>query len=168
MHTPETSRHFTRWVNPSNGVVSYILTGRVAPIQQTFYFTNPAWSADGRYLWFRCGFPPPGGRHTQQVLGVIDFEHDELHVYPETQFSESSPAVDPLKGDVYWANHLDVWKRGPLPADTAVRVNRFPQNLAAGRLERLATHFTFSADRRTLSIDARERPEALISLRDVP
>lgn len=93
--------------------------------------------------------------HAQQVLGVVDFEKDELRVYPETQFPSSRPVVDLTNGDVYWANQLDIWKRGPLPDDRAVLVNRFPQEFSAGRLERIATHPTFSPDRQTLSIDAR-------------
>ena len=155
MHTPETSTLFTRWRNPSNGVESLVLTKRAAPVQQSFYYTNPSFSADGRYLWLRCGFPPGGGRHTQQVLGVADLERDELRVYPETQFPSESPAVDFATGEVYWGNHLDTWKRGPLATDRAVRVNSFPAELAGGRLERIATHLTFSADHRTLNIDAR-------------
>ncbi len=155
MHSPEISTLFTRWRNPSNGVESLVLTKRAAPVQQSFYYTNQSFSADGRFLWLRCGFPPEGGRHSQQVLGVADLERGELRVYPETQFPSESPTVDPSTGEVYWGNHLDTWKRGPLATDRAVRVNSFPQELAVGRLERLATHLTFSADRRTLNIDAR-------------
>jgi hypothetical protein len=155
MTSPESSRLFTRWINPASGVESLVLTERVAPVQQSFYYTNPSFSADGRFLWLRCGFPPEGGSHSQQVLGVADLASDEVRVYPETQFPSESPMVDPVNGDVYWGNHLDTWKRGPLATDKAVRVNRFPAELAVGRLERLATHLTFSADRRALNIDAR-------------
>ncbi len=155
MKTPETSRLFTRWVNPASGVESLILTERPAPVQQSFYFTNPSFTADGRFLWLRCGFPPEGGMHATQMLGVVDFESDEMRVYPETQFPSASPLVDPLTGDVYWGNHLDIWKRGPLAADKPVLVNRFPKELALGRLDRIATHLTFSADKKSLSIDAR-------------
>lgn len=155
MHTPETSRLFTPWRNPANGVESLILTGRVAPVQQSFYYTTPSFAADGRYLWLRCGFPPEGGKHAAQVLGVVDFERDELRVYHETQFPSGAPAVDPATGEVYWGNDLEIWKRGPRAEDKPVLVNRFPRDLARGRLERLATHLTFSADRKSLNIDAR-------------
>ena len=40
MFTPETSKHFKEYTDES-GVVSYILTTRVAPVQQCPYFTNP-------------------------------------------------------------------------------------------------------------------------------
>lgn len=155
MKTPETSRLFSRWTHPDTGVESLILTGRAAPVHQSFYYTHPSFTNDGRYLWVGCGYPPPGGRHAQQVLGVVDFEKDELRVYPETQFPSSRPVVDPQTGDVYWGNQLEVWKRGPEAGDTAVRVNEFPPALVEGRLDRLATHMTFSPAGDTLSIDAR-------------
>lgn len=155
MKTPESSRLFTPWTNPTSGVVSYHLTTRLAPVQQSFYYTHPSFSEDGRFLWLGCGFPPEGGRHAQQVLGVVDFEADELRVYHETQFPSCRPVVDPVSGDVYWGNHLEIWKRGPRAGDRPTVVNRLPAPLVEGRLERLATHPTFSADGRTLGIDAR-------------
>lgn len=155
LKTPETSRLFTPWRNPASGVVSYILTERAAPVQQTFYFTNPSMTDDGRYLWVRCGFPPEGGTHAQQVLGVVDFERDEMRVYPETQFPSGAPLVDAATGEVYWGNNLDIWKRGPGANDKPVLVNSFPKELVAGRLDRLATHLGFLAGQQSLSIDAR-------------
>lgn len=155
MTTPESSQLFTRWRHPANGVESFILTERAAPVQQSFYYTHPSFSHDGRFLWLGCGYPPEGGMHAQQVLGVVDFAQEELRVYHETQFSSSRPVVDPDSGEVYWANQLEIWKRGPLPGDRTVLVNRFPRELAEGRLERLATHPTFSPGRQSLGIDAR-------------
>jgi len=152
---PETSPLFTRWLNPASGVASYILTARAAPVQQSFYYTHPSFSADGRYLWFRAGNPPPGGLHSIQTLAVADLVQNEVRVYPETQFPAESTLVDPTNGDAYWTNHLDLWKRGPLATDRAIRVNRFPTALASGQLALLATHLSLSADRRAVNIDAR-------------
>jgi hypothetical protein len=151
---PECSRLFSRWRNPANGVESFILTERAAPVQQSFYYTHPSFSNDGRYLWLGCGFPPPGGMHSQQVLGVVDFQQEELRVFPETQFPSSRPLVDPADGWVYWGNHLEVWKRGPLQEDVPARVNALPKDLGQGRFEDIATHMTFSADGKSLGIDA--------------
>jgi hypothetical protein len=153
--TPESSRLFERWVNPRSGIVSWILAERPAPVQQSFYFATPSATDDGRYLWLGCGYPPPGGRHASQVLGVVDLERDEMRVYPETQLSVGRPLVDTNSGEIYWPNHLDVWKRGPGAGDCASRVNRFPAELARGQLSQLATHLTFSADRRAVNLDAR-------------
>lgn len=155
MKSPETSRLFARWTDPVSGVQSFILTERQAPVQQSFYFTHPELTDDGRYLWVGCGFPPAGGRNAQQVLGVVDFERDEMRLYHETQFSSSRPLLDAATGDIYWCNDLDIWKRGPRARDKTVHVNRFPAELATGRLFCLATHPTFSADGRSLNIDAR-------------
>ncbi|MGB8356090.1 MAG: hypothetical protein WCD79_19490, partial [Chthoniobacteraceae bacterium] len=155
MKTPETSRLFTRWRNPTSGVESLVLTGRLAPVQQSFYYTNPSFTNDGRFLWLRCGFPPEGGKHAAQVLGVVDMERDEMRVYHETQFPSESPAVDLVSGEVYWGNELDTWKRGPHAGDKPVLVNRFPRELAKGRPDRIATHLTFSADKKSLNIDAK-------------
>lgn len=156
MRTPETSKLFTRWTNPVNGVVSYILSERVAPVQQTPYFTSPSYTNDGRYLWFHAAWPPPGGRHAVPVMAVVDFELDEVRVYPETQHRSGRPAVDLNTGDLYWSNETDIWKRGPRADDVAVRVNRLPADLMNGRktIERLATHFTLSADGKCLNLDA--------------
>lgn len=40
LHTPETSKLFHKYVEPSSGVVSYILETRVATNQQSLYFTQ--------------------------------------------------------------------------------------------------------------------------------
>jgi hypothetical protein len=156
MHSPESSRLFTRWTHPATGVESLVLTERAAPVQQSFYYTHPSFSDDGRFLWLGCGFPPPGGRHAQQVLGVVDFETNELRVYPETQHALSRPWIDHATGEACWGNHLDFWKRGPLASDRAVRIGSFPASLAKGlRPLCLSTHPTFSAGGKSFNIDTR-------------
>ena len=155
MHTPETSPLFTRWTHPASGVSSYILTERAAPVQQSFYYTHPSFSDDGRFLWLGCGFPPPGGLHNQQVLGVVDFLTNELRVYPETQFATARPWLDHATGEVYWGNNYDFWKRGPLATDQAVLVGSVPAALVPGKLLGIGTHPTFSADHKTFSVDIR-------------
>jgi hypothetical protein len=156
MKTPETSRLFTRWRNPGNGVESLILTERPAPVQKSFYFTNRSFTRDGRFLWVDCQFPPKGGMYSVSVHAVVDFERDEFRVYPETAALSPSPMVDETTGDLYWINHLDLWKRGPQADDAPKLINSFPAELAKGRKpERIATHLTFSADRKSVNIDAR-------------
>ncbi len=163
MKTPEKSRLFTRWRCPTSGIDSYVLTHRPAPVQKAFYFTNRSMTDDGRYLWVMCLFPPPGGRYAVPVLGVVDFERDEMRVYHETQcrsgaFAEagSAPMIDPRTGEAYWFNELDLWKRGPEADDRAVRVNSFPKEIAGKRRpDRIVSHLMPSADGRTVNIDAR-------------
>lgn len=151
MKTPETSRLFTAWRDPGSGVESLLLTEHIAPIQQSFYFVNPGFTPDGRFLWFYCAFPPAGRR----VLGVVDFEADAVRFFPETEFLDGSPCVDPVTGAVFWVSDFEIWRRGPLPADRPQLVNKFPEELAPWRRpHRIATHLTFSADRRSFNIDA--------------
>lgn len=151
---PEESPLFTRWRDPSSGIESLILTAGDAPLRQSFYYTNPSFSDDGRFLWIYFAFPPAGNGNQGRSLAVVDFQSQEVRHYPETGFLDASPAVDTSTGEVYWCTGLEIWKRGPLAGDAPVLVNRFPQELARGRRPwRLATHLTFSADRRSLNID---------------
>jgi len=145
------SKLFTPWTNPDTGVTVYLLTKKVAPVQQTFYFVNDGMSRDGRYLWFYCAFPPSGSR----TLGVIDFDRQQVRHFPETQFSGGSPFVDPDSGIAYWCIRESIWCRGPGPSDTAQQVNSLPEEVVRNRtVYRLATHLTRSADGREFFIDA--------------
>ena len=151
----EQSQLFSRWQDPVSGVESLILTRRVAPIQQSFYYTNPSLTNDGRFLWLFCSFPPGGDAYYGRQLAVIDFAEQTVRHFPETQFSDASPHVDKETGEVYWVTGLDIWKRGPLPGDVASRVASFPADLANNRRPlRIATHLTLSADRKAFAIDA--------------
>ncbi len=159
MSFPETlnrpSSLFTPWKDPVSGVESLILSSRVAPCQQSFYFTHSGFSDDGRYLWFYVAFPPGGDQYTGRQLGVVDLEEEKVRHYPETLFLDASPYVDPGTAEVYWVSGLDVWKRGPRPEDKPVLVNSFPKELANNRRPlRIATHLTPSADGRSFAVDA--------------
>jgi hypothetical protein len=146
---------FETWTNPGSGVSSFVLTRRVAPLQQSFYFTNSGFTDDGRYLWFYCSFPPGGDAYYGRQLGVLDFTDQALRHFPETQFMDASPFVDPQSGEAYWTTGLSVWKRGPKVGDKAERVGLFPAELTRRRRPlRLATHLSRSADRKSFAIDA--------------
>ncbi|HSI84121.1 MAG TPA: hypothetical protein VK970_10090 [Candidatus Methylacidiphilales bacterium] len=155
MKSPETSRLFTRWRNPASGVESLILSERLAPVQKSLYYINRSFTNDGRYLWVSCMFVPKGGRLVNPVYGVVDFERDEFRLCHETQ-SPATAAVDLSTGELYWINGLDIWKRGPLPEDEPIKVNRIPLEISRHRYpEQIATHMTFSADGKSLNLDAR-------------
>jgi len=151
------SRHFVKWTN-ANGVVSFILNTRVAPSQQSFYYTNPSFAANNRYLWFYAAYPPQ--RH--RSLGVIDFGRDEVRHYPETAFDAASPLVDSETGDVYWvetpvsdSDHYRVFRRGPQAQDARVEIARIP-HFGEGVLppRQVATHLSFNANRTALGFDS--------------
>ncbi|MBN2393528.1 MAG: hypothetical protein JXR84_22535 [Anaerolineae bacterium] len=149
------SKLFTPWTDPDSGVTSYILTQKVAPVQEAFYFVNNSITADGRYWWFYCAFPPSGTAGQGRTLGVLDFATQEVRHFPDTQFNHASPFVADETGDVYWGMGDAVWRRGPQPHDDATLVNRLPEELTLMRpIERVATHLTKSADGRAFFIDA--------------
>jgi hypothetical protein len=146
---------FTEWHDPETGVVSYILTKRVAPLQQSFYFLSPSITDDGRYYWFYCAFPPSGSDYHGRTLAVADLLTGQIIHHPNTQFLEASPLVDRRTGDVYWCNPVGIWKLAPHAGAEAVLVNRFtPEFVGQQDVRRYATHLTFSADGTALNIDA--------------
>lgn len=147
---------FTEWIDPQSDIRSYILSKRVAPHQQSFYFVNQSFSADGHFLWFYTFFPPSGNvQGNGRTLGVLHTESGSMYHFPETQFSDGSPMIDSLTGDAYWVTGLEIWKRSPGPSDVPVRVATFPAELANNRaLRRVATHLTMSSDRAWLNVDA--------------
>jgi hypothetical protein len=146
---------FTPWKNPVTGVTLYLLTRKVAPVQEAFYFVNNSLSADGRFLWFYCAFPPAGTAAQGRTLGVVDFERQQVHHYPETQFNHASPYVEPETGAVYWCGGASIWRRGPLPGDAVELVNSLPPDLIGMRpVERLATHLSRSCDGSRFFVDA--------------
>jgi hypothetical protein len=70
-------------------------------------------------------------------------------------FLDGSPLVDTVNGEMYWTDRYDIWKRGPRPEDELVHVAEFPKSLSGrGTIRRIATHLTFSADRKELCFDA--------------
>lgn len=153
----ELSNHpfFTPWTNPETGVTLYLLTRKVAPVQEAFYFVNSSFSASGRYLWFYCAFPPSGTAAQGRTLAVLDFERGEITHFPETQFNHASPFVDPASGRVYWGMGAGVWTRGPEPGGSADLVGALPADLTGSRsVHRIATHLTRSANSAEFFIDA--------------
>ncbi|MDR1280100.1 MAG: oligogalacturonate lyase family protein [Opitutaceae bacterium] len=116
---------------------------------------NTSLSGDGRFFWFYCAFPPAGSANLGRSLAVADLVEGTVRHFPETMFLDASPMVDAATGEAYWCSGLEIWKRSPLPDTEPVPVNRFPEELARNRRpQRLATHLTFSADRKALNVDA--------------
>lgn len=148
-----TSPLFERHVDTESGLESFVLSSRVAPVQLALYFTQNAWTADGRYLWIACAYPPAG-----KQLAVIDLDRMSLTAYPETALlGDHSPYIDAKDGAAYWCSGASVWTRGPgpEPSDVPRRVNALPEEVTLGRqATRLATHLSRSADERCFLVDA--------------
>ncbi len=163
----ENSPLFTPWTDPVSGVTSYLLSRRAAPIQQSFYFTTPSFTHDGRYLWLYCGFPPTGDAFYGRQLAVVDLAEQTIRHFPETAFADASPYIDLDTGEAYWTTGFELWKRGPQPGDSAQRLGALPDEVARGRRPlRLATHLTRSADRKSFLLDAQLGSEWVVG--DLP
>lgn len=155
---------FTPWKDPTSGALSYLLTERVAPVQQAFYFVNPGASDDERYLWFYCGHPP-GGQHTLGVV-CLDPARPFIRHFPGTQFAAETPLVLPGGEACLFGLGACVWEQ-PLKGEPVLRYT-LPSDFVANRpVHRIATHLTVSADRRTLLLDVDIGDEWSIVLADL-
>ncbi len=145
--------YFTEWTEPSSGIKSFVLTKMLAPIQQSFYFTNSSLSADEKYLWFYATYPP--SPVTTRTLGVVGMDPDNpfIQIFPETAFWDASPLVTPEGDSVYFFQGKGVSKF--CMAERKVeKVCELDDKYIAGRhLFRGATHLTLSADGKQLLID---------------
>ena len=83
--------HFVPWTDPVSGVRSFLLNEHVAPVQMVIYFVNPAVSADEKWLWFGCGYPPSPYKR----LGVVSLDSDNpfIRVFQEATFQSETPLV---------------------------------------------------------------------------
>lgn len=159
----ENSKLFEKFIDPVTGVTSYLLVKKPSFITQSFYFTNNSLSPDGRYLWFYCAFPPSGSANYGRFLGRIDFEEDDVSWFPETMFSDASPAIHPVTGEAYWCTHKGIFARGPKKDDKVKTISVFPEWFIKNRVPyRVATHLTFSSDLKAVNIDAQVGREWII------
>ncbi len=156
--SPEQSPLFSAWRDPISNVESWIFNQNIAPVHKSFYFTHSSFSADGRFLWIECVFPP----NKLPQLALVDMALSTVELYPETQF-DSRPYVDPETAEIYWGIGSEIWKRGPYRSDTCQLVNRLPESLIHNRpVYRTTSHLSRSADGKTFAIDARVGSDFII------
>ena len=152
MKTPETSALFRRHVEPSSGVVSYILDTRIAENQQSLYFTQQSMTDDGRFVVFDIS---GGERGNRKSLAVLDFLTDTL---TPLEVSGSIPFLDPVTADLYWFQ-ADGLYRMALRAETrkSEKLCEVPAALreAGSKIHRLVTHTSLTSDRKKVFLDAR-------------
>ena len=150
----ESSKLFRKYVDES-GAISYVFDHPDYPHTQSFYFTNPCATEDGRYIWMYCAFPPAGNALIGRTLGVVDLERDSFTHFPESMFVDASPIVDVVSGDAYFSDERGLYRLSPHPGSKPVLVAPLPDFLKGmGNFVKLATHHTFSPDRRRLCFDA--------------
>jgi hypothetical protein len=141
--------YFEAWSDPASGVTSYLLREVVAPVQQSFYYTQPSLTADERWLWMMVAWPPAPARS----LGLVslDPENPTVRHFPQAQFPTALPLITPDGGVWFGAgdtiHHMDM-------SGASRPVFRLPGDFIGGRqLHRLATHLSLSADGRQLLLD---------------
>ncbi len=162
------SRHpyFTEWVDPLSGVKSFVLTKKLAPLQQSFYFTNSSLSADEKYLWFYATYPP--SPVSTRTLGVVSMDPDNpfMQVFPETAFWDASPLVTPDGYGVYFfqGKGVSLFRLG----GKVEKICELDDKYINGRyLFRGATHLTLSADGKHLLIDGQIGNKWFVSTGDL-
>ena len=150
MHTPFTSKHFTRYTDPVSGQTMAILQTKFAPVQKNLYFVNPCYSNDGRYLWFSCVFPSNGSG----MAAVLDFLEDEIHIFPDTAQS-CGHLVEKETGNLYYANAKGLYYRTPDPWKGSVLISETPEELKKVGSSYGPSHLSFTPDKKELIVDLR-------------
>lgn len=152
LKTPETSSLFRRHVEPSSGVVSYILEKRIAENQQSLYFTQQSMTDDGRFIVFDVS---GGERGNRKSFALIDFLGDTVE---PLEIRGSIPFLDPATANLYWFEKDGLYRLF-LPGEPRQKEKLcdIPQELreAGTKIHSLATHLTLTRDRRQVFMDAR-------------
>jgi len=142
--------HFQAWTDPESGITSYILSERVAPVQENFYFVNSGISADERWLWFYAAFPPGPTR----TLGVVSLDPQQplIRHFPAAQLTSGAPMVAPEGDAAFFAQAPSVWRQ-PLEGAPSIVCTVDPDWINHRQIRRLASHLTLSADGRYFLLD---------------
>ena len=163
--------YFEEFIDPETGVKSYILKQDQAKCTQSFYFTNQSMSADQKYLWMYCFFPPM----EQQCLGVVslDPENPFVRVFKEAIFTAETPLVAPAGDKVYFANRygrtLETGQICTIDVDGNIEeFARLPKEITNGRvLYVMGTHLTISADGKDMLVDVMVGGQGMVTLVDM-
>lgn len=143
--------YFEKWTDPESGVESFVLKERIAPFQQSFYYTNQSVSEDGEWLWFYAIFPP----NKQRTLAVVSLNpnNPEIKHFPQAGFTSASPMVSQEGDSVYFCMSYSVYKLG---MDGSVNeICTVPkEDIKYRNFNHLATHLTMSADGKYFLLDA--------------
>ena len=141
---------FESWQDPVSGVDSFILSKKIAPFQQSFYFTNSSISADEQWLWFYAVFPP----NKQRTLAAVSLNpaKPEIKHFPQAGFTGVSPMVAPEGNAVYFCMASSVYKLDISGKVTVVCT--VPRDYIAYRnFTIISTHLSMSADGKYLLLD---------------
>jgi hypothetical protein len=132
---------FKPWKDPKSKITSFILHKRVAPVQKTFYFTNPCFSPDGRYCWFQAAWPPAA----TYTLAMADLYARKLYHYPAAQLG-GRPCVDDERKGCYFTYGPAIYFQGARAEKPEKVVEIPPEVIEHRRLGGIASHLVKNAD----------------------
>jgi hypothetical protein len=156
---------FTSWRDPQSGVETFILTERVAPVQQTFYYVNSGVTPDEKWLWFYTAFPPALGHRLGCVS--LDPEHPVIRHFPAVAHTNNDlPLVSPGGDGVYFCAGKSVWFQ-PMEGEPKTICTLDPGFVKNRPVRRLATHLTLSADGKRLLLDGMIGNHWFVAVADV-
>jgi hypothetical protein len=149
-HSLENHPYFVPWTDPISGVRSFLLNEHLAPVQMVIYFVNSAISADEKWLWFGCGYPP--SPHKRLGVVSLDPENPFIQVFQQATFQAETPLVSASGDSCYFASGTSVYKI--TVAGEVRQVLQIPDTILKNRpLTRVATHLTISADGKSMLLD---------------
>jgi hypothetical protein len=153
---------FTPHTDPQSGVVSYILSERVAPYQTGLYFMSPSLCGGSEWLWFRIAYPPD---RSWRVCAVrLDPEHPEIRTFPHLRMT-GNPWIDPT-GEVAYVPQADRVVRQHVHGEWKEEL-RIDSGLVNKRnLFLLATNMSSSCDGRFFLFDSHIGDEFVVWIHD--
>ncbi|MBO7741150.1 MAG: hypothetical protein J6S21_01220, partial [Victivallales bacterium] len=145
-----------------SGIVSYILTKRLSPVQKPMYFTNSSISPNGEYLVFYTHFPPSKGGFLAMLS--LNPEDPWIEFYPETR-GAGIPMFAPDSSGLYFMLGTRLCFK-PIRGETKV-IGSIPEDYIKGRyLYRNVTHLSLSADGKWFLGDGEVGDDTFIYLMD--
>jgi hypothetical protein len=150
--SPENSKGFRKYVEPSTGVVSYILDEAFPGYNhQSLYFTQKSMTDDGRFLVFNIsGSKLKNHKH----LAVYDFKLDKAF---RISSSGRIPYLDVATSKLYYINERGVCCHDLVKSpEKAELITPLPEELKKlGKVMWYCTHPTLTRDRKKMFLDIR-------------
>ena len=147
--------YFEKYTDPASGVESYILTKRIATVQQHFYFSQGSVTADGKYLWIRCSFPP--ARHQSLAVVSLDPDNPFIRHFPHAAIEHCNgnlPCLTPEEDGAIFAI-MDTVYKVDLSGTVTKLVSLDPDFVRNRSVERMFTHASISCDGQYIALDTR-------------
>jgi len=141
--------YFTKYTDPKSGVESYILTKKVAEVQQSFYFAQPSVTKDGKYLWIMCSYPP--ARYRTLAVVSLDPDNPFIRHFPHAA-PTNLPCITPEGDGVYFASVNSVCKVD-LEGNISTLITVGGDILKNRQMRRLFSHASVSCDGERIVLD---------------